>query len=73
MNAKDVAHTPLFKKLNLGAHDEIALFDAPDSFGAELKQLKGVTIVRNPGKPAEAAASSSRAASGCGSSPRVMR
>jgi hypothetical protein len=51
MNAKDVAHTPLFKKLNLGAQDEIVLFDAPDSFGAELKQLKDVTIVRNPGKP----------------------
>ncbi len=48
---KDGALTPLFKKLNLGAHDEIVLFDAPDSFEAELKRLKGVKIVRNPGKP----------------------
>jgi hypothetical protein len=45
------ALTPLFKKLNLGGHDEIVLFDAPDSFEAELKRLKGVKIVRNPSKP----------------------
>jgi hypothetical protein len=48
---KKVAPTPLFNKLNLGAHDEIVLFNAPDSFESELKQLKGVKIVRDPGKP----------------------
>jgi len=48
---QDVAPTPLFKKLNLGVHKEIAVFDAPDSFESELKQLKGVAITRNPSKP----------------------
>jgi hypothetical protein len=48
---KDTAPTPLFKKLNLGTHDEIVVFGAPDSFEAELEKLKGVTIVRNPSKP----------------------
>jgi hypothetical protein len=48
---KKVATTPLFNKLNLGAHDEIVLFNAPDSFGSELKQLKGIKIVRDPDKP----------------------
>ena len=43
--------TPLFKKLNLGAHDEIVVLNAPDSFEAELKQLKGIKIERNPSKP----------------------
>jgi hypothetical protein len=43
--------TPLFKKLNLGAHEEIVLINAPDSFEAELKQLRGVKILRDPGKP----------------------
>jgi len=43
--------TPLFKKLNLGAHDEIVVFNAPVSFEAELKQLKGIKIERNPSKP----------------------
>src|SRR5258708_1115518 len=43
--------TPLFKKLNLGAHDEIVVFNAPDSFEAELKRLKGIKIKRNPSKP----------------------
>jgi len=43
--------TPLFNKLNLGAHDEIAVFNAPDSFETELKQLKGVKILRDPKKP----------------------
>jgi hypothetical protein len=46
-----VAPTPLFNKLNLGAHDEIVVFNAPESFESELKQLKGVKIVRDPGKP----------------------
>lgn len=51
-SVKDAAAlTPLFKKLNLGSHDEIVLFDVPDSFEAELKKLKHVTIVRNPSKP----------------------
>jgi hypothetical protein len=49
MNA--IATSALFKKLNLGLHQEIAVFDAPASFEAELKQLKGVKIVRDPGKP----------------------
>ncbi|HEX3396549.1 MAG TPA: hypothetical protein VHS76_07595 [Steroidobacteraceae bacterium] len=44
----DLAATPLFKKLNLGAHREIAVFDAPDSFESELKQLKGVKVARDP-------------------------
>jgi hypothetical protein len=48
---KKAATTPLFDKLNLGAHDEIVLFNAPDSFEAELKQLKGIKIVRDPSKP----------------------
>jgi hypothetical protein len=48
---KKIAPTPLFNKLNLGAHDEIVLLNAPASFEAELKQLKGVKIVRDPGKP----------------------
>jgi hypothetical protein len=48
---KKVAATPLFDKLNLGAHAEIVVFNAPDSFDSELKQLKGIKIVRDPGKP----------------------
>jgi hypothetical protein len=43
--------TPLFKKLNLGAHQEVAVFNAPDTFESELKQLKGVKIARDPVKP----------------------
>jgi hypothetical protein len=49
MNASDM--TPLFKKLNLGEHQEIVVLNAPDSFEPELKRLKGVEIVRDPGKP----------------------
>jgi hypothetical protein len=48
---KETALTPLFKKLNLGAHEEIVLFNAPDSFESELKTLKHIKIVRDPGKP----------------------
>ena len=48
---KDSAPTPLFKKLNLGAHREIVVFNAPDSFESELKQLAGVKILRDPAKP----------------------
>jgi len=47
----DLVTSPLFKKLNLGAHQEIAVFNAPDSFESELKQLKGVKIARDPVKP----------------------
>lgn len=46
-----IATSPLFKKLNLGAHQEIAVFGAPDSFESELKRLKGVKIARDPSKP----------------------
>jgi hypothetical protein len=49
MNA--IATSALFKKLNLGLHQEIAVFDAPTSFEPQLKQLKGVKIVRDPAKP----------------------
>ena len=48
---KEPVLSPLFKKLNLGTHDEIVLFNAPESFEPELKRLKGVKIVRDPGKP----------------------
>jgi hypothetical protein len=43
--------TPLFKKLNLGAHQEIVVFGAPGSFEGELKQLKDVKILRDPKNP----------------------
>jgi hypothetical protein len=46
-----ISTSPLFKRLNLGAHQEIAVFNAPDSFESELKQLKGVKIGRDPSKP----------------------
>lgn len=49
----DTAATPLFKKLNLGAHREIVVLNAPDSFEDELKQLKGIKILRDPGKREE--------------------
>ena len=45
------ATSPLFRKLNLRAHREIAVFNAPDSFEPELKRLKGVKIARDPSKP----------------------
>ncbi len=45
------ATSPLFKKLNLGVHQEIAVFNAPDTFESELRQLKGVKIARDPSKP----------------------
>ena len=46
-----VSTSPLFKKLYLGTHQEFAVFNAPDSFEAELKRLKGVKIARDPSKP----------------------
>ena len=42
---------PLFKKLNLGTHDEIVVLNAPESFESELRQLKAVKILRNPKSP----------------------
>ena len=47
------APTPLFKKLNLGAHREITVLNAPQSFEPQLEQLKGIKILRDPGKPKE--------------------
>jgi hypothetical protein len=49
----DIAISPLFKKLNLGGHQEIVVLNAPDSFDSELEQLKGVKIARDPSKPKE--------------------
>ena len=43
--------SPLFKKLNLGAHREIAVFNAPASFESELKKLKDIKIARDPVRP----------------------
>jgi hypothetical protein len=48
---KDAAPTPLFKKLNLGEHQEIVVLNAPRSFEPELKRLKGVKILRDPASP----------------------
>jgi hypothetical protein len=42
---------PLFKKLNLGVHTEIVIFNAPDSFEPELARLEKVKILRDPKKP----------------------
>ncbi len=36
--------TPLFTKLNLGAHRDITVLDAPESFAPELAALDGVTV-----------------------------
>ena len=47
----EASPTPLFKKLNLGTHDEIVLLGAPDSFAPELRLLKGVKVLRDPSKP----------------------
>lgn len=48
---KEASPSPLFKKLNLGVHDEIVLLDAPDSFVPVLKLLEGVKVVRDPKNP----------------------
>lgn len=40
--------TPLFTKLNLGAHREILVLDAPESFEVALQQLAGVAVHREP-------------------------
>jgi hypothetical protein len=41
----------IFEKLNLKAQNEIAVFNVPASFEAELAQLKGIKILRDPSKP----------------------
>ena len=40
--------TSIFQKLNLKAQRDIAVFNVPASFEAELARLDGVKIVRNP-------------------------
>ncbi len=44
--------SPLFKKLNLGAHALIDILNAPQSFAPELAVLKGVTVRRSVAGPA---------------------
>lgn len=39
--------SPLFSKLNLGAHQLIHVLEAPASFDAELLALQGVTVERS--------------------------
>ncbi len=39
--------TPLFKKLNLGAHRNILVLNAPDSFESETAALAGVSVSRD--------------------------
>jgi hypothetical protein len=51
MSTEPVAPSPLFKKLNLGAHREVVVINAPESFEPELAQLAGVKILRDPAKP----------------------
>ena len=41
----------IFQKLNLKAQREIAVFNVPASFEAELAQLKGIKILRDVRKP----------------------
>jgi hypothetical protein len=43
--------TPLFKKLNLGAHREILVVGAPPGFEAELSAMEGLTVRRDPAAP----------------------
>ena len=40
----------VFDKLNLKDQEEILVLDAPESFGKELKKLKGVRVVRRLGE-----------------------
>jgi hypothetical protein len=42
---------PVFDKLNLGEHAEIAVFNAPKSFEPELSRLKNVKLLRDPKNP----------------------
>lgn len=39
--------SPLFKKLNLGAHGAIHVLNAPASFEPEIEKLDGVTVKRS--------------------------
>jgi hypothetical protein len=48
MSTKTVA---IFQKLNLKAQREIAVFNVPASFEAEVAQLKGIKILRDVRKP----------------------
>ena len=48
MSTKTVA---IFQKLNLKAQREIAVFNVPASFEAELAQLKGIKVLRDVRKP----------------------
>jgi hypothetical protein len=41
----------IFQKLNLTTQSEIAVFNVPDSFEADLNELKGVKILRDVKKP----------------------
>ena len=43
--------TSIFDKLNLKAQREIAVFNVPASFEAELKHLKGIKILRDARNP----------------------
>jgi hypothetical protein len=42
---------PVFEKLNLGAHTEIVVFNAPKSFEPEMARLKGVKVLQDPKRP----------------------
>jgi len=42
---------PVFKKLNLAEHGEIAVFNVPKSFEPELARLKNIKVLRDPKKP----------------------
>jgi hypothetical protein len=43
--------SPIFQKLNLKAQHEIAVFNVPASFEAELTALVGVKVLRDARKP----------------------
>ncbi len=47
--------TPLFAKLNLGAHRDVVVVNAPESFEPELSALPDVTIHRDPRRLTEIA------------------
>jgi hypothetical protein len=41
----------VFQKLNLTTQEKIVVYNAPESFAAELKRLSGVEIERDPRSP----------------------
>jgi hypothetical protein len=41
----------VFQKLNLTTQKKIVIYDAPESFSAELERLENVEIVHDPRKP----------------------